>query len=244
MRRTARTRHAVASFAVNAAGRDFVTGDVHGCFRTLAHALSAVGFNAECDRLFGVGDLVDRGPHSAEALEWLERRFAAVALGNHERAVRSWFEAKPPTAPPAGSDWLRAIAPHAFGRWRVALRAMPVAITIETVYGPVGIVHAESPHRVWTQALDLLESGSPSAVDDALLGLPVTKSQRAGTRAGPVEGLRALLHGHEPVEAVECSANRWNLDTGAGVGRFNRLSLLEVNLPAFCSWTFDVREFR
>ena len=56
--------------------------------------------------------------------------------------------------------------------------------------------------------------------------------------------LRALLHGHEPVEALECSANRWNLDTGAGVGRFNRLSLLEVNLPAFCSWTFDVREFR
>ena len=172
MRRTARTRHAVASFAVNAASRNFVAGDVHGCFRTLAHALSAVGFNAECDRLFGVGDLVDRGPHSAEALEW--------------------FEAKPPTAPPAGSDWLRAIAPHAFGRWRVALRAMPIAITIETVYGPVGIVHAESPHRVWTQALDLLESGSPSAVDDALLGLPVTKSQRAGTRARPVEGLRAV----------------------------------------------------
>ena len=121
---------------------------------------------------------------------------------------------------------------------------MPVAITIETVYGPVGIVHAESPHRVWTQALDLLESGSPSAVDDALLGLPVTKWQRAGTRARPVEGLRALLHGHEPVEALECSANRWNLDTGAGVGRFNRLSPIEVNLPAFCSWTFDVREFR
>ena len=43
----------------------------------LAH-LARIGFNSLCDRLFGVGDLVERGPHSGEALEWLEHRFAAV----------------------------------------------------------------------------------------------------------------------------------------------------------------------
>ena len=53
---------------------------VHGCFRTLARALAELDFDPERDRLFGVGDLVNRGPHSVEALEWLERRFEAVAL--------------------------------------------------------------------------------------------------------------------------------------------------------------------
>ena len=41
-------------------GTDFVAGDVHGCFRTLERAMEAVDFNPERDRLFAVGDLVNR----------------------------------------------------------------------------------------------------------------------------------------------------------------------------------------
>ena len=54
-------------------GADFVVGDVHGCFRTLRRAMNAVDFNPERDRLFAVGDLVNRGPHSYEAIDWLGR---------------------------------------------------------------------------------------------------------------------------------------------------------------------------
>ena len=35
-------------------------------------------------------------------------------------------------------------------------------------------------------------------------------------RAEPVEGLRALVHGHHPVREVETVGNRWNIDTGDG----------------------------
>ena len=49
----------------------------------------------------------------------LERRFAAVVLGNHDRPVLSWFAAKRRPLPPAGSEWLRG-APSEFGRWRAA----------------------------------------------------------------------------------------------------------------------------
>ena len=55
--------------------RDLVVGDVHGCFRTLDRALTELRFDTDSDRLFGVGDLVDRGPHSAVALMWLKNRF-------------------------------------------------------------------------------------------------------------------------------------------------------------------------
>ena len=96
----------VSHVAENARGRDFVVGDVHGCFRTLERALAELDFDPGRDRLFGVGDLVNRGPHSVAALEWLERRFEAVALGNHNRAVLRWFETPFGTLPPSGSEWL------------------------------------------------------------------------------------------------------------------------------------------
>ena len=78
MRRTERHR-------TNAAGRDFVVGDVHGHFATLERALERVGFERTRDRLFSVGDLVDRGPESERALAWIRERFDAVVMGNHEQ---------------------------------------------------------------------------------------------------------------------------------------------------------------
>lgn len=53
-------------------GRDFVVGDVHGEFPTLESLLAQVGFAPERDRLFALGDLVDRGPRSTDALAWME----------------------------------------------------------------------------------------------------------------------------------------------------------------------------
>ena len=50
-----------------------------------------LAFDPSREHLFGVGDLVDRGPHSHEALAWLERRFEAVVMGNHERPLLYWF---------------------------------------------------------------------------------------------------------------------------------------------------------
>ena len=84
--------HPVHYVPSNWLGRDFVVGDVHGCFRTLERALAALEFEASRDRLFGVGDLVERGPNSDEALDWIERRFTAVTLGNHEDAALGWLE--------------------------------------------------------------------------------------------------------------------------------------------------------
>ena len=224
----------------NQQGRDLVVGDVHGCFRTLDRALATLAFDPACDRLFGVGDLVERGPHSEEALIWIESRFVAVALGNHDVAAHAWLDAKLGGSSDPPSGWLRSIDPSAYGRWHDAFGRMPLAVTVETPHGPVGIVHAESPHRVWTEATRLLERGHKLAV--ALLGLPGSPDTVRRYRSRPVEGVRALVHGHQPVPAVERTGNRWNIDTGAGIVRFNRLSLLEVNAPELRSWTFDIDE--
>ena len=70
------------------AGHDFVVGDVHGEFPTLETLLSRVGFAPQHDRLFALGDLVDRGPRSVDALAWMESgRIAMSVRGNHEQML-------------------------------------------------------------------------------------------------------------------------------------------------------------
>ena len=59
-------------------------GDVQGCAAELRDLLRAAGFDAARHRLALCGDLINRGPDSAGALELARRLDARVVLGNHE----------------------------------------------------------------------------------------------------------------------------------------------------------------
>jgi bis(5'-nucleosyl)-tetraphosphatase (symmetrical) len=64
----------------------YAIGDIHGCFNTLQRLLRKVGYDPGGDRLWLVGDLVNRGPRSLEVLRWAAAqgdRIVAV-LGNHD----------------------------------------------------------------------------------------------------------------------------------------------------------------
>lgn len=68
----------------NVEGRDFVVGDIHGCFDEFERLLKHVKFDPEIDRVFCTGDLVDRGPKSFECLSLLKKKWFFSTLGNHE----------------------------------------------------------------------------------------------------------------------------------------------------------------
>jgi len=68
----------------NEAGRDFVVGDLHGHRSLLERQLEALGFEPQRDRLFSVGDLIDRGPESLATLALIEQPWFHAVLGNHE----------------------------------------------------------------------------------------------------------------------------------------------------------------
>ena len=68
-------------------GRLFVCGDIHGCYDELMQQLGLVGFDTGRDRLVALGDLIDRGPKSAEVLALLTEPWFTSIRGNHEELM-------------------------------------------------------------------------------------------------------------------------------------------------------------
>lgn len=187
--------------------------------------------------------LVDRGPHSAEALVWIERRFEAVVMGNHERPLLYWFGPHRQPSPTHRPQWLRRVPRSRHRRWHAAIAWMPLAVTLETPLDPVGLVHADLPHPDWAVATAMLEAGASEHVDIALLGIDALEEVEVFRhRNQAVQGLWALVHGHFVVDSVQQLANRWNIDTGASFPGCDRLTLLHVNARGNCARTFDVDE--
>ena len=65
----------------NTTGTDYVVGDIHGHVTQLLNNLEDIGFNKGCDRLICVGDLIDRGPESIEAIELLDEPWFYAVMG-------------------------------------------------------------------------------------------------------------------------------------------------------------------
>ncbi|MDO4640879.1 MAG: symmetrical bis(5'-nucleosyl)-tetraphosphatase [Neisseria sp.] len=64
----------------------YAIGDIQGCYDELQLLLHKIGFNHGIDTLWLVGDIVNRGPKSLEALEFCMAHESSVqiVLGNHD----------------------------------------------------------------------------------------------------------------------------------------------------------------
>lgn len=83
---------AVRYFEENTQGRDFVVGDIHGSYDLVIQAMRRVGFKPAWDRIFSVGDLVDRGPDSTRCLAFLAQPYVHAIRGNHESMFLELYE--------------------------------------------------------------------------------------------------------------------------------------------------------
>src|SRR5688572_27562554 len=64
----------------------YAIGDIQGCMDSLERLLAAIDYQRGRDRLWLVGDLVNRGPRSLDTLRWARDQGDSVVavLGNHD----------------------------------------------------------------------------------------------------------------------------------------------------------------
>jgi serine/threonine protein phosphatase 1 len=223
----------IARFAQNTAGRDFVVGDLHGMFGHLTALLREIDFCEDTDRLFSVGDLVDRGPSSHEALSWLKQPWFAACRGNHEQfAIDSedpeqlelWINYN-------GGEWWLDLSETEQQQWRDSFRQLPLAMEIQTSNGLIGVVHADVPPLLtWERFTSLLELGD----HDALFYAIWSRVRLQENNTAPVEGLVERVYcGHTPTRQPVRMGNLHYIDTGAVYSRDGyeeaRLTVIEIH---------------
>jgi serine/threonine protein phosphatase 1 len=71
---------------INMTHRRIVIGDVHGHYDALITLLEAIAPNSD-DRVYFLGDLIDRGPKSAQVVEFVLQNNYPCLLGNHEQML-------------------------------------------------------------------------------------------------------------------------------------------------------------
>lgn len=209
----------VRRFSRNTQGRDLIVGDIHGHFSRLLAHLATIGFDPdEGDRLFSVGDLVDRGPESESVLQWLAQPWFFPVQGNHEDMAIRWPNGHmdPGNYMQNGGAWNVTKTRDESLQYADAMATLPIAIELETEAGLVGIVHADCPCNSWQEFTDQLEA--PDIGRSRLKDI-ITRAQWDRDRLqvagmfGPVEGVRAVVVGHTPLRQPTWSDNVLHIDT-------------------------------
>jgi serine/threonine protein phosphatase 1 len=225
---------------MNIAGRDFICGDIHGYFEILESLLKEHEFNPLTDRLFSVGDLIDRGENSGQILQWLDKPWFFAVQGNHERMLINVVESQSPETKQQwinwGGHWAKDLDDSALQVYYQAIMKMPAAIEIEISKNcNVGLVHAELPDKCdWHQVKEMLLN-APRNIEDnpTISNLFWTRAQpfyddTRVQQVQPVQNIHHVFHGHTPVQKYKTISNRTFLDLGSyGTGKIGFIDVCE-----------------
>jgi serine/threonine protein phosphatase 1 len=211
---------------VNAGGRDFVVGDLHGCVDALRYLLREIEFDSTRDRLFSVGDLIDRGARSEEALALLDKPWFYPVLGNHEEALclaaeggmrRSWWYG-------IGGEWAETLSDETLMQYARRLRTLPLARVVGEGARRFNVVHAEF-------------FGDDAKLDAGVFTDGVRQQMLWGRElafgnADPArqQGLSLTYCGHTPMANVGRIGAQLFIDTGA-FAQTGKLTIIEALTP-------------
>ncbi|WP_250493123.1 metallophosphoesterase [Caballeronia sp. GAWG1-1] len=205
------TLPAVCRHPANETGRDFVVGDLHGCVDALRYLLREIGFDGARDRLFSVGDLIDRGTDSLAAIDLIDKTWFYPVMGNHEESLiavatgtmrrEAWYAIGGAWAQTLGHDQLEALA--------IRLARLPLVRIVGSGARRFNVLHAE----FFGSDADLDTADfSDQARTDMLWG--------RGLALGSVDparqrGLSPTYCGHTPQRVVKQVGAQIFIDTGA-----------------------------
>lgn len=203
----------------NELGNDYVVGDIHGMYELLCKGLIDIEFNFKTDRLFSVGDLVDRGPKNMEVLRFFQRKPNLYSvLGNHESMMMDYVSpglgSNGDVWKRNGGDWYDRLTDSEKEELLILVEWMyntlPYVIEIDHERGPIYISHA-TPLSDYSEMK--IGCNKESLIwDRSTLYWAKGKSQsdKAQHRFEHI-----TYHGHTPLKSVFTCGNSTWLDTGA-----------------------------
>lgn len=165
----------------------YAIGDVQGCFYAFQALLTKLGFNPAHDRLWLVGDMINRGTGSLEMLRWCieHQQVIDVVLGNHDlHAIAVAHQVRPPHR----SDTLQPIMDADDGMDLLAwLRHQPLMVqkdstvmvhaglipqwTVSDALNYAGEVEAILQHKDYAQFLHQMYGNHPQMWHQDLTGM-------------------------------------------------------------------------
>ena len=169
-------------------------------------------------------------------LQWLDKPWFHAICGNHD--FMAWRSALGIPYPKAdhlslGGAWLEKVSGARRSQLGRRLRALPLALEVETSLGLVGLVHADCPFDDWheMQQAPWSRIDPTGAVTDCCLW---SRERYTRQYPNPVRNVRAVLHGHMVVPYVKTLGNVYFIDTGGWTpgGCFSFLEL--ESLKATC----------
>ncbi len=142
---------------------DYLVGDVQGCCAALERLLGEIGFSPSRDRLYVLGDLVNRGPASLATLELLHGfgQSATCLLGNHDLHLLAVAHGVRRAHP--GDTFGDVLASPRREAWLEWLRARPLAVQLDASQGGWLLVHAGVAPQ-WSAAQTVALAGEVQAV--------------------------------------------------------------------------------
>lgn len=230
--------------------RIYAVGDVHGCTAVLQNLLALIDahlatFPARRPILVFLGDYVDRGPSSREAIEQLtslrEHREAIFLKGNHESYLLGFLE-----RPAILTTWIQFGGLDTLRSYGLSPGNHLDPEEQESLAAALRLALGETGHL---QFLDRLQTSF--VCDDFFFVHAGVRPGIALDRQSEEDLLwiredflhyrgdfgKIVVHGHTPVPQPEVRSNRINVDTGAyATGRLTCL-VIERNKMRFISST-------
>lgn len=222
----------IRKFKTNTKGIDYIVGDIHGCFSALQDKLKSIDFNPKTDRLFSTGDLIDRGPESHLALEWLDKPWFYAVAGNHEQMLLD-----------AIKDDIWDCFIYNGGYWFLEYKGtdveyklydcfqrLPLIIEINTQDGIVAVLHSQLYNDNYKETVKLLSSEHKDKVKQIIQWS--RDKMQDDKQSKHIKGVKAVVAGHTPVNDPVVIANYYAIDTGA-VFKGGKFSILRVDTLEF-----------
>lgn len=211
-------------FKENTLGKDYVVGDIHGCFSKLRSVLEEIKFDETKDRLFSVGDLVDRGPESEEAIDWLAKTWFHAVKGNHEQmTIDLQTFGEDMYSRHNGMGWILDSPKEHQKLYAEVFKDLPVAIEIEAKGKKYGIIHADVPVNNWDELEKCLNGTRGDGYENVALW---SRDKINNSDKSFVDNIEVVYVGHTPLKKVTVLGNVIYIDTGSCFG--GELTVLEI----------------